>query len=154
MKIRKATIKDFKEIQRLNHALFKSDFKFNKTLNNNWPFSKEGVNYYRKAIINKNYLTLVCEEKNQIIAYLIGKFEGGGTWRKNIVMAEVENTLTEQGKRSKGIGTKLLNEFKKWAKSREVNTLKVAAFVDNRRAIKFYKKKGFKEYELFFEKKI
>ena len=51
--IRKADIKDLKDILKLNFELFKKEYQeFDKSLNLNWPY-REGKNYFRNRIIKK-----------------------------------------------------------------------------------------------------
>ena len=56
--------------------------------------------------------------------------------------------------RSKGVGSKLLDEFFKWCKSKKVNRVKVVISSDNFQSINFHKKNGFFDYNLILEKNI
>ena len=56
--------------------------------------------------------------------------------------------------RGTGIGSKLVEEVKKWAKLKKVKRLKVIASSNNSRAIEFYKKKGFQDYDTVLEQDI
>jgi ribosomal protein S18 acetylase RimI-like enzyme len=155
MKIRNATIKDLESVQELNFKLFKHDSKYDDTLDVKWPYSKNGLFYFKKSLTNKNKITLVCENnRNIMIAYLIGGIMKTYSYRKNIKIAELENTFVESKYRKEGIGTKLFDEFKKWAKSQKVSQLKVYAYSKNTNALLFYSKNKFKEEELILTQNI
>ena len=116
MKIRKATIKDFKNIQKLNADLFVHDYKFDKTLDLEYPFKKKGSSYYKKALTSRNYMTFIAEEDKIPIGYAIGVYHGEKGYRKNISLAEIDNIFIEKGSRRKGLGKKLIAEIKKFLK--------------------------------------
>lgn len=56
--------------------------------------------------------------------------------------------------RSKGIGKMLTQEFIKWCKSRKVEKVRAVASARNEKAIKFYHREEFEDYELVFERDI
>ena len=53
-----------------------------------------------------------------------------------------------------GIGTKLINEFKKICNNNSIQEIKVTASYKNINAIEFYKKNGFNEFELTLKLEI
>ena len=153
IKIRKAKIEDFKEIQRLNYLLFKKEFdEYEHTLNIKWPYTKKAKEYFRDSI--KNSCTLVYEEDNKIVGYMIGRLRKKPAHRNNIVFVELDNMYIEKEYRGRGVGKKMVKMLEKWAEKKGANKLKVGAFVGNDGGMKFYKKLGFKEYEIFFEKDV
>lgn len=60
--IRKASLKEFKSIQHLNHQSFLDahERRDDDVLDLNWPFSKEGVAYYRKALTDSGWAAFVA----------------------------------------------------------------------------------------------
>jgi ribosomal protein S18 acetylase RimI-like enzyme len=70
--IRKATIEDWQSVQKLNHEVFQVSYKFDKNLNMNWPFSPEGVAYYKKAIESESYFCHIAEADEVSVGYIIG----------------------------------------------------------------------------------
>ena len=56
--------------------------------------------------------------------------------------------------RKYGIGRKLINEFKKYAKENNIEELKVTASAKNINAITFYKKNGLEEFDITLKMKI
>ena len=150
--IRKAMLNDIDDIIKLNKTLFDLEYhNFDNTLDTNWPMSNEGINYYKKSIIND--ITLVAVHNNTIVGYLIWTLNSELSY--NIVrQAELNNMCVLEQYRKYGIGTKLFNEFKNVCKENHIEEIKVTASYDNINAINFYKKNWFKESEFTLKQKI
>lgn len=152
---REAGVKDLDEILRLNFALFKKEYKeFDKSLNLNWTYKNK--KYFKNKIIKKDGFVKVVENKRKIIGYLCG---GIGTLkeldcRKKAKYAELENMFIEKKFRGKGLGAKLTRDFISWCEENKVNYLSVTASAENKLTIEFYRKLGFKDYDLTLEMKI
>ena len=143
--IRLATQNDVPTIQKLNHDLFLSDNEHNHDLDYDWPYSEEGEKYFRGAVDSERYLSVVAETNGDIVGYLNGYLKTPST----IYMgkrAEIDNMCVNADARHKGVGTALIDEFKKWAKEHGVERLMVEAFSGNSAAIEFYKRNGFEPY--------
>lgn len=144
--IRKAEIKDLKDIQTLNKVLFDLEYEnYDSTLDTTWSNSKEATEYFKNAI--ENDITLVAVVENKIIGYLIGSLNTQNSYNKTI-QAELDNMCILEEYRKLGIGSKLFNKFKEICKENDINELKVVASYNNKNAINFYKKNGFEEAEI------
>jgi ribosomal protein S18 acetylase RimI-like enzyme len=149
--IRKARINDLKDILRLNQDLFKKEYKeYDKSLDLKWTYRK-GSRYFKDRIIKKDGFVEVAEVGGKIIGYLCGGISEGKDFRKKAKYAELENMLIENKFRSQGIGAKLVNDFIKWCGENKVNYVAVTVSVQNKRAVDFYRKLGFKDYSLTLE---
>jgi hypothetical protein len=152
IKIRKATIKDLKEVQKLNLLLFQKEYKeYDKFLNLNWTFGERGTKAFKKVLTNKDRCTFVAEYNGKIIGYLAGGISTPEFYRNLPKVAELYNTLILEKYRNKKIGTKLYSEFVKWCKNKKFKIIKVQASAPNKKAINFYRKNGFKDYTLILE---
>ncbi len=151
--IRKATQEDVPTIQRLNHELFLSDNQWNHDLGCDWPFSEEGEKYFRDCVEQERFLSVVAEIDDKVVGYLNGSIKN-----PNAVYlgkrAEIDNIYVDEAVRKGGVGTALVNEFKKWAKDHGVDRLMVEAFSENEKAIEFYKNHGFEPYATRLSQKI
>ena len=152
---RKANIRDLKDILRLNFELFKKEYRFDKTLNLNWTYSKEGKKYFKSRIIRKDCFTEVVEYKGRIIGYLSGSI----IKRKKLpqgkkVKSEIESLFILKKFRSKGLGTKLVRDFINWSRKNKVDYILIGASIQNKAAIDFYKNFGFKDYSLIVQLKL
>lgn len=59
--------------------------------------------------------------------------------------------FVEEGFRNHEIGSKLVKSFLKWAKKKGVENVRVGALAQNSKALQFYRKLGFKDYEVTLE---
>ncbi len=145
---RKATAKDLKAILGLNLDLFKKEYReFDKTLNLKWTYT-QGKKYFRDRITKKDGFVEIVENKREIIGYLCGGISQRQSFRRNAKYAGLENMLILKKFRSKGFGAKLTRDFINWCKNNKVNYISVTASAQNKMGIRFYKKQGFKEYDL------
>lgn len=143
--IRLATQQDVPAIQKLNHDLFLSDNEHNHDLDCDWPYSVEGEKYFREAVTDEKYLSIVAEIDGVVVGYLNGYVKAPSTIYLG-KRAEIDNMCVEERVRHKGVGRALIDEFKKWAKERGVERLIVEAFSGNSSAIEFYKQNDFSPY--------
>jgi GNAT superfamily N-acetyltransferase len=105
-------------------------------------------------IENTDGVIFVAEDNNKIIGYLAGDIKNATSWRKKMKIVEGESMFVLPEYRSQGIGSKLFEEFFKWAKEKGATRVSLTASFANVKAIKFYKKLGFKEYDLVLEKEL
>jgi len=152
IKIIPAKRNDFGIIQELNQKLFQREWKkFDSILNPKWSFSDDGKRYLRKALFANDFLVLKAVNDDKVVGYLIGKLIAVDSSRHLDKRAILDNMFVQKEYRQLGVGSKLVKEFLKWAKGNKVDNIRVTAFVDNKRAINFYKRQGFKEYNLTLE---
>jgi GNAT superfamily N-acetyltransferase len=151
IKIRKANIKDLEDILRLNFDLFKKEYKeYDKSLNLKWTHN-EGKIYFSDMISNKNGFVEVAEVDSKIVGYICGGISERMFYRKKAKYAELENMLIESSLRGKGIGIKLMEDFIDWCKMKKSDYISVTASMQNEQGINFYRKLGFKDYNLTLE---
>lgn len=144
--IRQATLNDLKSIQKLNYELFKLEKEnFDPTLIVDWPLSEEGKSYFENLIKNE-YVIIAIEDEN-IIGYLAGTINEKGSYEL-LQYGEINNMLVDNNYRGSGIGKKLINRFKEYCKTKNITNLKVVASAKNLNAIDFYKKQGFKDFDV------
>lgn len=138
--IRKANIKDTKRLNELLTLLIRDEKKYDSNINLNCK-----INAYYEYIIEKenNYL-LVAEFSNNIIGYLYGKMMDDGATVIDKV-AKIDALYVEENYRHHGIGTSLINEFKKIVKEENVKYIEVNVCNDNKEAITTYNNNGFNQ---------
>lgn len=153
--IRKATIIDLKDIQRLNFELFKKEYKqYDKSLNMKWTYGKVGEKYFRKKITRKDSFAEVAEKEGRVIGYMCGGIQERMFYRKKAKYAEAENMFIEKKFRRKGLGAILVKDFMKWCKKNKVDYVSTSASAQNKLGLKFYRRYGFKDYSLTLETKL
>ena len=150
--IRKADLKDLDKVQELNNKLFELEFNnFDDTLKTGWPFEKEGQDYFEDMI--KNEIVFVAEVEEKIVGYLAGSICEQISYITE-TFAELDNMCIDDEYRRFGIGTLLMDEFKKYCKEKNMQNIKVTASAKNRRAIQFYMRNGFEDYNVTLKYKI
>lgn len=153
VKIRKAKLSDLKDIQNLNKILCEKENKeFDKSVNKNYPVTREGRKYFEERI--KKDFVLVALVDKKIIGYIIGAISEIEDYRNISKLAEAENMLVLKDYRSKGIGKKLFDEFIRWSKTKKAERVRAVASAKNSKAIEFYRREGFKDHDLVLEKEI
>jgi len=153
--IRKATLDDLSVIQQFNLQLFKKEHEeFDKTLDCNWTFSVEGKEYFKNRITEDSGFAFIASLGDKPVGYIVGGLTNSPKHRTITKLAELENMFVLNEHRSSGIGTKLYEKFLEWCKNKEVERIKVVASSENIKAIQFYQKKGFQNYDLVMERKI
>jgi len=151
--IRKAEMKDLENIRKLNQELFVYENEnFDKTIDVDSLFS----NAHEKRFVDniKNDFVIVAVEKGIIVGYLVGKISKAESYRNIGKIIELDSMLVHEKFRSKKIGYELITEFKRWAKSQGIKRLRVTASAGNHKTIKFYRREGFKDYDLSLEQDI
>lgn len=149
MLIRKAEIRDLRDIQELNNQLFELEIaSFDEYLIKDWPLSNEGKQYFETAI--KDSYVIVAEVDGNVVGYLLG--EECNIPYYNFKIAELCNMCVDKNYRKQGIGNKLYSEFENNYKKQGVEHFIVTASYKNENAKQFYKKMGFKEANSTFTK--
>ena len=141
-----------KHIQDLNHRLCKKEHdEFDDTINSDWPF-KNGEEYFKERIENGCALIAVINDKH--VGYLVGGIVSVEYYRKVKIVAELENMFVDDRFRNMKIGTKLCEKFSEWCKNNKVSRIKTVVSAGNVKGQNFYRKSGFKDYSISFEKEI
>lgn len=150
LKIRVAQSDDWQSIQKLNNEVFQNDKENDPDMDLNWPYTQAGVKYY-KSLANGSYgHCFIVELDGQAVGYAALSIKDFGYRKSKYV--EIENIGVSPKYRSLGIGEKLMEKARKWAKEQNADRLYVESFWGNNRAIKYYKKNGFVEIGVELEK--
>ncbi len=151
LQIRKAHIRDLDSILRLNLLLFKKEYAdYDKSLNLKWTYGK-GRKYFKNRIIKKDGFVKIAEAGRKVVGYLCGGISKRLSYRKKARYVELENMFIEKRFRSRGIGAKLMRDFINWCKKNKVQYVSVKASAGNKKALDFYRKFRFKDYDMILE---
>lgn len=150
--IRKASLSDLSEIQRLNHELFELESaNFDSDLNVGYALGEEGEQYF-SDMIKKNFL-IVAFDEDKVIGYLAGTLNKEESIT-NSKLSKIDNMFIKESYRGSGIGKILVDAFKANCKTQGRRAIRVTASAKNKSAIAFYNKNGFIEDSITFEYKI
>lgn len=152
MIIRKANIDDLKFVKELNYKLFDLEYNnFDSALNMEWTFSEKGEKYFKELIGNGT--VWVAEDNSKVIGYLAGRIIGKTSCATK-TLAELDNFYIDDKYRRKGIGKKLVKEFKKYCILQDIEEIKVTTNYKNINAREFYKSNGFDDFEITYKMKL
>lgn len=153
MNIRQANIDDLKVVQDFNHELFVHDHEYDSLLNNDWPYSKDGEEYFSKRVSGEEGVCFIALQNGKAVGYVVGEVKKLDSTRPKSV-AILENMLVTVSQRHKGVGRSLYDALASWAKSQEAEYIEVNAYFNNADAIRFYESVGFEKLAINLERKL
>mgnify|MGYP001578386314 FL=1 len=146
---RMATKKDLSGVSELNRKLFKDQYRFDSAMNLEWTASRDGQKYLKRRISRSDgFVEVVENSKKDLVAYLAGAIVKRPMYRIKANYAELESIIVEPDYRGANLGSKLLSDFITWCRQNKINYISLLVASQNDPAIKFYKKIGFKPYDL------
>ncbi len=148
--IRVADAADLENILLLSDGLTLADLPYDKEVDVNWAHTEVGKKFYEDKIKKESGVCFVAEIDNKIVGYFVGGRKDVASYR-NVTVAELENIYVLEEFRSKGVGKKLMEAFKNWAKELKVDKVAVNVFALNEKGINFYKREGFLPQDLTLE---
>lgn len=158
MNIRRGSLKDLAQVQRLNRALFQFEhdqgFYHGDSYNLNWPYEDAGIQYFRSCLEPVSpSAVFVAENAGRLVGYIASSYATRG-YRSINPIGSLDNMFVEDEYRGQGVGSALVAAFKQWAAEEGVAIIQVNACAGNKRAIKFYQRCGFADHEVILEQPL
>lgn len=146
--IKKALRADLIEVLNLNRKLFENEIKqgFDRHLNLLWLESEQARDFFTTLIDNET--VFICVLNGQIVGYLAGLIHLNENHYVKDSFAEIFHLYLDENTRGLGIGKKLIENFKQQCKIWGIRHMKVTASAPNHKALDFYRKVGFNDYEI------
>ena len=154
IEVRKATAADAAAIIELNEQLFTVDSTFDRPLNFGYPTSEAGIEYFRRRVSAHDGVAFVAQSESRIVGYLVGALSQAAPYRRLKLLGELENMFVIPDMRGQGVGKSLVDAFAAWCRQAGVERIQVVASADNERAIAFYLREGFKDYNIVLEREL
>lgn len=143
IKIRYAKTKDIEKIVQLwsefmeeHHKLYKLGIR--PTQKNIKKIKK----WFRKKIRSKGLI--IAEHKEDLIGYILF-YKSEFPLEKDYSVGYISDIFVKKQYRSLGIGVKLIKKAQKALKRKKCDTAALSVIYLNRKAIEFYKKRGYKK---------
>lgn len=137
---RKTTEADWKALQTLNNEVYEHDAEYDKYLDVAWPFSEEGIEYYKKITSSDHFFSYIALDGEVPVGHIVIEPKERGI-RTNKVAEIIELGVSPQY-RSQQIGSKLVDAGKLWCKDHGIDSLCVDSYLANEKGIAFYKRQG------------
>lgn len=151
--IRKAKKDDLEEIVVLAKQLWDTEKPFDLNLEDNYYETEEGRDGLLKDIRSRKRFFLVALIDSKVVGFVDGYIiENDGIYRQEVAYLSRISVLKDY--RGMGIGSKLIDEFSSLAQEKECSFVKLCVFMDNIPAVSLYNERGFKEYSVYYQKKI
>lgn len=155
IKIRKAKMDDVKDMQNFMFHLMNDELiNYMPTNKVSWAKSKKANEYFTNRVKNTDELAIIAEYDDEKIGYLSGYIVNKLFYRTESKFGILGDMFVLKEYRNKKIGTKLITEFKKWAKSKGAKVLRIEAYSANKKALKFYRRHGFEDSSVILESKV
>lgn len=151
--IRKVKLKDSKELALLGIDFLKQHGKYSPVDILRHLFLKKEVNSWNKMIKGEKYIIFVAEGDGKILGVINLTFPKRYYFKKIQKIGEIEVLAVHKNYRSKGIGKALVGYAFEFFKKKKVPYVTINVRLKNP-ALKFWKKQGFKEYDVKLLKKI
>ncbi len=149
IEIQKTTIADLEIIRKISTETFTETFSGVNTAENMTNYIQENFNAEKltSEINNPESLFYLASFENKIIGYMKLNFGKAQTEKQNENNLEIHRIYVLQAFHGKKIGQLLLDETMKIAKQMAVNSIWLGVWEENHRALQFYSKNGFVEFD-------
>lgn len=136
--IRKLELDDLEEVFLLLNELY--DNKIKKSI-----FTEN----YKKCLIDDKFYGIVFVGDDKIIGVLTSRLFNRLVKSKNLLF--IDDLIVNKYFRSRGVGSKLLQEAVKYAKINDCKTIELKSYISNISSHKLYEKIGFKKTHYEFK---
>ncbi|MBY7785236.1 GNAT family N-acetyltransferase [Vibrio fluvialis] len=110
----------------------------------------------RDIILDEKQLLLVGEREGMITGALLGSITNvrERRWTPSNCYAYVEELVVDPSSRRQGVAQELMACFEAWASSQSASSIDLHVWSNNREALGFYDKSGFKTKQHLLSKKL
>ena len=147
--VRKVVLDDINQLQEIGRATFYETFSAGNTEENMKKYLEEGFSIEKltREINDINSEIYFAELDNKVIGYLKLNFGESQTELKNSKALEIERIYVSKDFHGKKVGQLLYEKAMQVANDRKVDNVWLGVWEENPRAINFYKKNGFVEFD-------
>ena len=145
--IRKARVKDALQIVPLTRNFLKQHSSYSPLDVLMPPTKEKETRSWEKRIRSRKYTIFIAESKNEVLGFMTLLFPKRYSFKKVRNVGEIEIMAVSSKARGKGVGKALFKEAKRYFESKGVSHLQINVRLKNP-ALNFWKKLGFKEYDV------
>lgn len=149
IKLKKVTLKDVNKLQQISRQTFFETFSAVNTEENMTNYLEENLSITRltSELQNTNSQFYFAELNEKIIGYLKLNFGTAQTELNDDNALEIERIYVLQEFHGKNVGQLLYEKALQIAKEKNADYVWLGVWEENARAIRFYKKNGFVEFD-------
>ncbi|MFB9894808.1 GNAT family N-acetyltransferase [Planobispora takensis] len=142
VEVRPARAEDLDGVVACSAALFAEDAGTrDPAVNVNWP-KEYGAAKFADALHDPDRLVLVADDDGRIVGHLTGALSGPTPMRP-VTVATLGSMYVRPAYRGRKIGTRLVEEFRDWARLHGAQYAGVTAYTGNEGAGRFFERNGF-----------
>ena len=145
-----SSIEEAKECDKLLTLLIQDEKKYNENTKDDYIVD----NWYSSFIDKDDSQLFIAANDNEIVGYIYVKIITTSDSSDISTEASISGIYVKENFRKQGIGTKLINEAKKWCINKGVSYLKLNVLEGNRIALNLYKKLGFNDFSRVLRNKL
>jgi GNAT superfamily N-acetyltransferase len=151
IQIRRASAADVAGFVASSAGLFAEDAAtYDDTVDIDWPRT-DGAQRFLDALVDPYRLVLVAVDgQDAVVGHLTGLLSDPSAMRP-VRVATVLSLYVFVEHRRGGVGARLVDGFRAWAKQRGVDRLEVTAYANNSDALRFYRRHGFAPQSVVLE---
>ncbi|HYJ69865.1 MAG TPA: GNAT family N-acetyltransferase [Nocardioidaceae bacterium] len=150
VRVRTATTLDAAELVDSMAALFAEDAgERDSTMSVDYP-RLFGVDGFTELVALPDKLVLVAEADGQVIGHLTGRVDEPSPIRL-VAVATLASMYVRPAHRGEGVGARLVEMFRGWAREQGADRLAVTAYASNDGAVRFYRRQGFEPMSTVLE---
>ncbi len=149
LQIRTAEIRDVDALREIDLLSFVENRTFDPHIDPNWIYGEKAIHYFSRAIQDSSRAVFVAISDGVPVGFVsvVPKVVD----YRDARIAEIDNLAVIPSYRSKGIGSALLLETKRWAKRSNFTILYVSSYAKNSVALALYNKAEFKQIDVGLE---
>lgn len=137
-----SSIEEAKECDKLLTLLIEDEKKYNENTKDNYKVD----NWYPNLIDKDDSQLFIAVNDNETVGYIYVRIITTSDSSDIYTEASISGIYVKENFRKQGIGTKLINEAKKWCINKGVTYLKLNVLEGNSTALNLYKKLGFNDF--------
>ena len=149
MEIRKVTLNDIDQLQQIGRQTFSETFSSSNTEENMTTYLEEGFSNEKliEELNNESSEFYFALSENELVGYLKINFGQSQTELQDDTALEIERIYVLKEFHGKKVGQVLYEKAIEIAKQKNAHYVWLGVWEENPRAISFYKKNGFVEFD-------
>lgn len=142
IKIRPALVEELPTLLEFEQGIIKAERPFDSTL------ADDPISYYDiKAMIESEQSEVIVAEINgEVVGSAYAKIVHAKPYFKHHQYAYLGFMFVQPNFRGQGINQKIIEHLHLWAKSKNINEVRLDVYYENHAAIRAYEKAGFKKH--------